>query len=530
MAIGTGMAQWDGSGAILLPVALGMQRSSSWFLAIVVVLLAVAALLPALGGDEPSPPALPPSPVVPEPGPPAPDGPTAPPALPDDAWLVRVAATCVERYVPPPPPRAVAVWAVDGRELPTEVVAGAGAGFDAEPHQIGVALLRIGLDGHEVLRQVALERDVVVRPTVGGRLVVTGTVRDAQQRPLPGAEVWCGESDAAGAPVLATAGDDGSFRLEVHAGSGVPCVVRASGFAATWRALLVATPMVPLDVSLAPGASLDVQLAGLAVGMQGARAFVVPQAPVATELTQWPFFLQALRGGVPLDAAGRARIDGLPRAGSLGVLVVHPLAALAPPVPVVLKGERQALVVPIQFAAAVAQGIVVDADGAARSGVMAWTRAASQRLRSGNAQRLLPPHLDLVGAFAGRSGEDGSFTLGRPAALDAVLSLRAAGCAGRDVALATLAAGARLALPTWRGGEPQFTLAPPVAGTPWFAASNLGGGVLAGVASDQGFCQSVPHAGRYDFVLTTSVAGGVRATTTLPGLDITGPIELAPPR
>jgi hypothetical protein len=40
----------------------------------------------------------------------------------------------------------------------------------------------------------------------------------------------------------------------------------------------------------------------------------------------------------------------------------------------------------------------------------------------------------------------------------------------------------------------------------------------------------VPHAGRYDFVLTTSVAGEVRATTTLPGLDITGPIELAPPR
>lgn len=513
-----------------------MQRSSALFL----LFVAIAGLGGWLwwSSDDVLPPAPPHNPVHPANPPSTPaatPGPGTPATLdpsPPTGVRVRVEVVERERFVPPPVSRVVARHKVDGAPLPARVLAGAGAGFDAAATaaNAGTALVAIDTSSGRIVRTVSVAAGEVAVYEVAGALVVRGVVRGADGLPLRDARVWFGEFGPEGQRREAITDASGEYELPVHVGVGVPCVVRASGHAHAVRMLEVGAPPPVVDVQLQPGCTIDVQIAGFARAMTTARAFVLPRGSVATELAQWPFWLQGVDDGAPLDASGRTSIDGLPRVGEVAVLVRHPEAPLGAPVPVVLKGERARASVPLAYAPTTLQGRVVDAERQPLAGASLWAMAGAGSLGDGNSQRLLPPHLEVRGAAA-TSAIDGTFALGVPGEPAAVrVWVRCAGHAGRDLDAASLPAGGDLVLPTWVGGEPQFTLAPPVAGVPWTAECDLSGGVRERIDAGQSFRLSLPHAGRFSFVLTLFDGADVVAVRPLADVDVTGPIELESPK
>jgi hypothetical protein len=199
-------------------------------------------------------------------------------------------------------------------------------------------------------------------------------------------------------------------------------------------------------------------------------------------------------------------------------------------VAVVLKGERARASVPWVYAPSTRNGRVVDGERRPLAGASLWAASGAAPLGDGNSQRLLPPHLEARGT-ATTTAVDGSFTLGLPGdAAGARVLVRCAGHAGRDFDAAAVAEGADLVLPSWVGGEPQFTLQPPAGGGAWTAECDLSGGVRERLDAGQSFRLSLPHAGRFSFVLTSFDGAEVVAVRTLADVDVTGPIELEPPK
>jgi hypothetical protein len=511
--------------AILLFLAVGCAAAAAWF----------------WWQESSAPPIAPPPPVEP-----LPDGGgelSVPPPrpLPADALRVRLTVQPRERYLPPPVLLVRAVRAGDGVALPTAPIAGVGAGFDGgsdtgsesgpgrPSSTTGVAMVRIDTEHGVILRQVAIDAGQVAQLPIGAPLVVTGVVRDANGKPLPEASVWFGEYAADGARREVVTDPDGAYQALVLASGGVPFVVSGRGHATVWRTITVAMPMAPCDAQLHPGCTLEVQLVATAAAMGAGRVFVVPGANVTTELSTWPFFVQALDDGAPLDANGRAALAGLPRGAEVGIVVRHPAAALAAPVAAVLKGERNQVQVPLALREASWRGRVVDGDGQPLVGVSLWSRPAGRPLRGAVGKRLLPPHLDAVGTCAAISDGDGAFVIGRAPGDEPVLSLRGRGYAGRDVPLAEVELGAPLPLPVWLGGEPQFELAPPRAGASWFAETDLSGGLRAELAADASWRVSLPYAGRFDVELRTFVGAAGGEPRTLRDVVVTGPVSLEPP-
>jgi hypothetical protein len=470
-----------------------------------------------------------PSPPVATPGPGAPQ---TPDPVPPTGVRVRVEVLARERFVPPPVSRVLARQKVDGAPLPAHVLAGAGAGFDAAATaaNAGTALVAIDTGAGRAVRSVALTAGEPVVYEVAGSLAVRGTVRGADGLPLRDARVWFGEYGADGQRLEALTDATGEYELPVLAGPGVPCVVQAPGHAIAARTLVVAAPPPVVDVQLQPGCTIDVQVAGFARAMTTARAFVLPRGVVATELAQWPFWLQALDGGVALDAAGRASIPGLPRAGEVAVLVRHPEAPLGAGVPVVLKGERARASVPLAYAPSTRTGRVLDGERRPLAGAWLWAASGAVQLGDGNSQRLLPPHLEVRGT-ATTTAADGAFAIGLPGdAANARVLVHCAGHAGREFEAGALVDGGELVLPAWVGGEPQFTLQPPAAGVAWTADCDLSGGVRERLDAGQSFRLSLPYAGRFSFVLTLFDGADVVAVRTLADVDVTGPIELESPK
>ncbi|HEX6813245.1 MAG TPA: carboxypeptidase-like regulatory domain-containing protein [Planctomycetota bacterium] len=502
-----------------------MQRSFARFLLAAAMLVGAAAVAWWVVVDDELP--VPPGPgpvqrtVAPEPA----DG--APP-LPLDTLRVRVEVLARERYVEPPQQRAVAVRAADGIELPTRLVAGVGAGFDATGRNAGIAAAVIDFEGVRLVRQVPVG-ETVSRTVVGARVTVRGRVHDAAQKPIAGARVWLGEQDAEGLPREALTDADGAFELDTPSGDGVPFVVGAETCATAWRVVSVAPPGPDLQMIMQPGHALEVQLAVLGADLDQARLFVVPRATVTSELSQFPFFLQAITDGFAVDANGRGRIDGLPRTGQVGVVVRHAMAPGTSPHELALGGKEPAIV-PLELAATRWSGQVVDPDGQALAGVSLWSLPARGRLDAAGSLRLLPPHLSVQGACPSRTDEQGAFVVGGLRGAGAVLSLRAPGRAGRDLVWADVAAAPRLVLPPWLGGEPSLRLLPPAAGVAWVAEADLAGGVRNTLEKDQPWLVSLPHAGRFDVRLTTFVGETERASETLHDVHATGLVELQAPR
>lgn len=506
-----------------------MQRSTATFLLFVVVVLVAVVLSSGWFTDEP----LPVDEVAsPPPPPPAATGqasrePGEQPPAPIGAPRVVVEVRVLETFVAPPPVRVQAVD-VMGTELPTVVVAGAGAGFDPGPTRAGLSLVAISHEGGTVLRQVAVTEGAVARPVVGARIVVRGTVRDPQRQPIPGARVWLGETMAGGERRFVVTGEQGAFELDVQAGTGVPFVVEADGRASLWSACAVAAPSPELAAVLHPSAPIDVQIAAVSTGIEQTRLFVVPGEAVSTELTNYPFFLQVLTDGFAVAANGTANLPGLPTVGTIGLVVRHPLVPLGTPLSVTLRNEAARVVLPLGTPVAAWHGRVVDDDGAPLPGVAVWARAPGRRLGDAGSPRLVPPHLDAGGTTFTRSDAEGMFTIGRSDAALAVVSLRAPGRAGRDVSWPPTD-DAPLVLPAWRGDEPAFRLLPPKPGVAWIGECDLGGGVRAQLAADREWQVSFPHAGRFHVVVTTFDGDTAKGTWTRP-VVVTGVVDLESPR
>lgn len=505
-----------------------MQRRTVLFLSLAAGLaIVVVAVSMWPDGGPPDVPHVPPQPAAPDTAVPAPRHQDPAPA-PAGAPLVRVEVTSRERYVPPSPLRVQAVRAGDRVELPTTLLAGAGAGFDAAPTAAGAALVRVAFGSGSVLRHVPLAPNEVARPTIGAPLVVRGKVLGPDSVPVPGARVWFGEFDAAGERREWPLDDEGAYEAQVPAGEGVPFVARAPGHATQYVVIAVAAPTSPWDATLARGCALDVQLAGMAASMERARVFVLPRGAVASGLAHWPFFEQTLRDGYAVDANGHATIDDLPASGEVTVVVHHPLARAPVSQVVLLKGERVRALVPIEFAASAWRGRIVDEAGEPRIGVDVWARYAGGSLEPSASQRFAPPHFETRGAWD-RSDANGAFEVAAAGGGTPTLSLRHPHCAGRDIAWSSLRAGEPIVLPAWVGGEPELRLLPPRAGTAWFVECDLGGGGRDAVAADQPWRVSVPYAGAFDVRLTTTVDGRAHGVEQRNGAAVTGTFELHAP-
>lgn len=494
-----------------------MHRRLLVLLALVVA-LALAYGVWARAWDDPSPPPTAPSPVLPAPS----DDLAAPPA---DAIRLRIDVSPRERFVPPPAARVVGLRAPGGERVPATIVAGAGAGFDANAGDSGAALAAFLLPEGRVLRQVAL-RDGVTEVWFAARLVVHGTVRDGTGKPFPGAIVWFGEHDADGSRREFVTDADGSYTATVLAGDGVPFVVTAAGCAAQWRAVAVGMPPPRCDAVLERAAVLDVQLAATAVELATARLFVVPTGQVGSALAQWPFFVQALTDGFPFDDNGRARVADLPAGCTVGLLVCHPLAPLAAPRPVALRGERVREVVPVAFAATTWRGLVVDEAGDGLAGALLWARDVSMRLEPGNSQRLLPPNLGLPGAMATSSDRDGAFAVGAIGGPGAGLSLRAHGRAGRDLPAAVVESGQPLVLPAWHGGQATLVVPPPRRGVAWVVEGYSGTRALA---PGETWIAALPHEGIFDVGIAAFLGDREVGRVVHKAVVATGPVTVVAP-
>lgn len=504
-----------------------MQRSTGTFLLIAVVLAAAGVMVWLRADDEP--PVLIGGPHSEAPPLHAEVPATGPPLTATTNGLhVFVSVMQREAFVAPPAPRVV-VRTGGGADLWFAVLAGVGAGASDDAVRGGLTLISIAIDaGARLLRQVDVPANGVGMHVVGPRIVAAGFVKDDQQRAIVGAHVWFGESDSSGTRREAITDDAGRFELDTPAGPGVPFVVQAAGHASQWRVLTIEPPSPELAVMLQPATTVTVQLATLSTGTDAARLYVVPNGAVSTELAQYPFFLQSVDGGHVADAPGAFTIADLPHSGTIGIVAIHPRAAIAAPRDVVLKNVAQRVVLPAPQSAGDWRGAVVDDDGQPLADVRVWSHPRARSFGGKPSLRLLPPHLDAIGCHFTATGSDGTFTIGAIAGDEPTLSLRAAGRAGRDLAW-PLANSAPIVLPTWRGGEPSFRLSPPRAGTPWSAACDLSGGLRAEIAADQPWVVSFPAPGRYDVVLTTKNGDTVLGSRTDRDVVVTGPVELASP-
>ena len=472
------------------------------------------------GPDVVAPPAggAPPDPVPPAPRPAV--GPAAA-RLPE----VRVEATLLTPLFAPPQEQGLAVRS-DGEPLPARVVAGAGAGFDVDRARRGSALVSVAVGSGSLLRHVATDPAAAAPVVVGARVEVRGVVVDAQQRPARGASVWFGELTAEGSERAFEVDEDGAFTAEVSAGQGVPFVARGPGLASVWRVVEVRPGTAGLRAVLPPAATVHVQLAGRAVEVEQARAFVVPlEGQVSSAVAQWPFFAQVRSDGYPFDADGRAVVPDLPMEGEVGVVVRHPLAPLAAPARVALGRSRQRVTVPIAFEERAVTGTLVDARGEPVAGAWLFGRTPNRSLGGERSPRLLPPHLALQGVFVARSDRRGRFSVGVPHAADAQVAVRCVGFAGCDLDDVRAAPDAtqELQLADWHGGDASLRVTPPVDASAWRLR---GFGVEVACGPGDAGVLALPRCGRYRLRLEVFVGERAPVALELPDVAVTGPVEL----
>jgi hypothetical protein len=207
-----------------------------------------------------------------------------------------------------------------------------GVAVPAEPERmlddapiVGRQLVAFTLpDGSVCCRDVTLSAATTIELDHLPARVVRGSVRARDGGPVVGATIWLGEIDAAGALRQTTADADGRFELDVAAGAGVPCVVRAPGFA---------TMAVPIEVGpngahsvelrLERAASIEVRLAARVDDPTLARVRIRPVGSDSTAL-DYPVYLAQLENRDRLDARARWLIDDLPHDCRFEFRVEHP--------------------------------------------------------------------------------------------------------------------------------------------------------------------------------------------------------------
>jgi len=450
------------------------------------------------------------------------------PELPPGAPHVAVELELEQAYLLPPPAPVVAM-AADGRTvLPVQVVAGIGAQqWAAAGPRAGLSLLWVFAgEAEQLLRRVAVSPSEPAQLRLGPRRLVRGKV-EAAGKPLAEASVWLGEADSGGEFRLAATDSDGRFELDVPAGVGIPFLVRHEGHASSCQFVEVdARSPAELAATLVPAQPLTVQLVGTAAAVDGTQLWVLPRAPVASELSAYPFFLQTLHGGHAVGAQGRVTVSDLPGNAHLGVVVVGQGRPVTASVEVTAAARRAPVLVPV--AESPTQVLEVELALPAAGTALALVPPTGG-LRSASSSLLLPDWVLQPGwrvAFADAEGR-----LPVPVLAEApTLQLWAPGHMGLLVVPAAQQPGARFRLPAWPDlGEPALRLLPPVTGSPWSSAWTHLPGELLRHAADEPALVAVPP-GRYTIHLVTSRGGVEVSRHSHRGIEATGPFELpAPP-
>lgn len=456
------------------------------------------------------------------------------PPLAADAPRVVVVVRELEAFVPTSPPRVLALDPVSREPLLVTVLAGVGADPFEDGARAGVALAAVQWGAGRLLRQVSLEAKGTAEVPIGPRAMVRGTIVDANGRPIPGARVSLGEVLAEGELRTAETGAEGHFELDTPAGAGVPVVVQEPQHASQWRAVTVlAQGDNVVDMVLPEAGTLDVQLACEAHEIEAARVFVVSSGVVASEVAQYPFFLQVLSHGFPVDAQGRASVSGLPRVGTIGLVVRHPGAAQQAPREVKLAGARSSAIVPLSVAPLV-KGRIIDERGLPVPGAVMQLHVGPPSSTGNRTQRLLPPGLSAIGATYSLGDALGVFSLGSGssggvAPSGQVLSVRAPGHVGREIPFGEGVLAEPIELAAWGEGEPSLRLLPPRAGVRWGSEWSLSGGLKLVHEADAAPTIAVPRAGRFEVTVTTFV-GAIELGTKTQILAVTGVVAVPSPK
>ena len=296
-------------------------------------------------------------------------------------------------------------------------------------------------------------------------------------------------------------------------------MAKAEGFASELRIVDLDVRLGELEFRLAPAAPLRVQVVGVGPSVTTGQVFVVPLDRVTTELSVYPFLLGTVFGGVRPDERGRAVLDDLPVDCEVGVVFVHPAAALIAPRPVKVSAKGAELILQVA-AVATRQAIVRDVDGRPIVGARVLAGFGPGPLPP--SRRLGPPWLGAVGAFASMSGAEGVAV-----AADAVPNWRveAFGYAGR-----VLAPTDEVVLPKWRGGDASLVVTAPSPEAAWLGEADLAGGVRSVLPAGGDWRLALPAPGRYEVELVTYCGGERRAAAGPMQVDATGRVLLAAPK
>jgi hypothetical protein len=342
----------------------------------------------------------------------------------DIAWRARL------RRLPPPPVLRVlvgdevvpasATWLAGSASVPLQT-----------PRAGDTQLVRVAVHGEEILRVVKIH-DGGATVRLGGRVRVQGQVIDPDGRAVARARVFVAGEEM-------NVGDDGAFALEAVGGDGLVVVARAPGMAAQ-AIVLDAWSNTTLRLVLQPTAPVRVRVVGVMPGGDApAQVIVLPAGePVTNHEAQYPFFMQALRGGVPVSARGVAVLDDLPPGARVRLRLVHG-AAVASDMPVVEARSRPVEVTLVTSAGAAVRGHVRSADGQPVVGatVLAWPVSDGDDLPRGTAAASALPPVAYCGCGAVvRTTDDGAFQLPRsPRWGDTVLHALGASRWGTEVTL-----------------------------------------------------------------------------------------------
>ena len=369
------------------------------------------------------------------------------------------------------PPLSLPVTVRRGqRVLPAhvQVVGGVGSQWPEADVRPGRALLRIEHAEDVWFRVVRFHvPGSSVDVSVGAAVPIRGRVVDVEQRPVQGAEVWCGGSLQG----LAVTDENGVFEALVDAGSGIPVVVMADGFA--WSSKIVDWQFDDgsrIAFQLSAEGRLRVQLNAIVAGestLRGATASVEPLDAGNTSQLAFPFFARQLFYQDQLDARGSVLLRGLPSRSTVGVVVRGPGLLTTRVVAAKLRLGEQKVLVP-GIVRPRMHGRVVDQAGEPVADVALWSWPARGKACTLPEDRWLLPPATAVGAVTAVTAADGSFAMAKPEGRQFALALRGPdGTHARLLRETDLIEPLELVLPAWRAGAVELIVPPPLDGAPW---------------------------------------------------------------
>ncbi len=366
---------------------------------------------------------------------------------------------------------------------------------------------------------------------LGGQAVLRGRVLDQIGQGIPGARVWVGTSDSQARLQWTKCGEDGSFEEVIaYAGEGIPIVAQAPGHASIYRVVkLQAADSGRIDLHLEKAVRVDVQLAAIMDAPATGRLYLRPAAG-ETRLREYPFFLHALEPGLNFDSKASCRIEDLPGAGAVELLLQHAQAILPAPEQLHLKRRPQRIVLQAAKVALI-RGRVRDDAGAPITAASLRCQRGSLRPDRELSAYLLPPGAMAQSGSLAFSDSEGGFTIAypRPSSADLRIQIRAPGHWGLEMQVTASAADLQrdFELPRRSDSDGKPSLRFLHAGESAQVIRAEGGAWQLWPAGEA-FEQELREAAVIDLLVRShSRAGGATTEERFTGLRVTGPVDLA---